>query len=120
MKFKAGDKVWARGDNAKWGTVGTFPAIVLGPSKNQSLSARVKAHRCGGTCMLYDIEIDGKLAPTGKTFVNIECQMWPRDEDGRQVGTWEHSATVWRPGKDLVIKIPMRLREIKVNVEVSP
>lgn len=102
MKFKAGEKVWARGDNVRWGTVGVFPAVVLGPSKSQTLSAKVKAHRCGGACTLYDIEIANKSAPAGKTYVNIECQMWPRDEDGRQVGTWEHGEMTWRPERPTI------------------
>lgn len=100
MRFKAGDKVWLQGDNARWNVIGIYPAVVLGSSKFQELSAKTRAHTCGGVCTMYDVEIVGKSHPTGKTWVNIECMMWPRDEDGRQVGTWEHGETTWRPERE--------------------
>lgn len=96
MKFKAGDKVWARCDRADLNLTGVKAGVVEGPSDMCNLwwpgdgpwyLVLIEGHRSGDVSGLW----------TGR-----ERNIWPRDEDGRQVGSWENSALVWRPNKETV------------------
>lgn len=95
MKFKAGDKVWALCSLDEFKIYGRKAAVVVDLT-NPGLEIRL---RYPATVQWYAIELEDILTPANCHWISREELLSPRDEDGRQVGTWEHSITTWRPKK---------------------
>lgn len=84
MKFKPGDKVWVRSANGAM----TRKGVVL-PNPYGDL------HAVPGTQYLVDLESVKYLNECGSVRSARESNMWPRDDDDRQLSSWD--VGVWRP-----------------------
>jgi hypothetical protein len=93
MKFKAGDKVWVRCGNLEFKLFGTKPGVVVGPDtfKDAELFGFPPNEQW------YRVDLLEHQHPVAGAWLSSERHMWPRDEDGRQVGSWAHGELTWKP-----------------------
>lgn len=99
MKFKAGDKVWVNCLNEEHNVRGIKAGVIIGPAKLSPTLLLIYYNF--NTSQWYEVELVGIPHPSGTTqWVQTEDRMWPRDEDGRQVGDWEHSVTYYKPNEE--------------------
>jgi hypothetical protein len=92
MKFKTGDKVWVKCEAKN--LQGIKAGIIDGPSQDGNM-----LHPSDGPW--YEVLILGSPSshPSG-LWAGRERNIWPRDEDGRQPGSWYDS--IYNPLKEKV------------------
>lgn len=98
MKFKAGDKVWVVCDNIEFNLHGTKPGVVT------QCVVQPEGLRSD---WWYAVELEEFPHPRGGGWISAEKHLFPRDEDGRQVGEWRN--TIWKPTKERIYE---RIKEL--------